>query len=190
MENNQEPNERRRPAIRAATAADAAGVHAIYAPVVRDTVISFEYDVPDETEMRRRITATLDGGFPWLVADDDGVVIGYAYAGPFRARTAYSWTCEVSVYIHESHRGRGVAVLLYERLFEVLRALNYRVAVAGATWPNHASEKLHLRLGFRQVGLFEGIGWKSGVAHDVVFWQLDLAPRDGEAQPILPFRGL
>jgi L-amino acid N-acyltransferase YncA len=160
---------RRRPVVRGATLDDAAGVHAIYAPVVRDTVISFEYDVPDVHEMRSRIAKIRDAGYPWLVADDEGVVIGYAYAGPFRNRKAYDWTCEVSVYVHAAHRGRGVGVVLYERLFAVLKAQGFRAAVAGATWPNAASEALHLHFGFRQVALFPGIGWKFGAWHDVIF---------------------
>lgn len=169
---------RRRPVIRAAVPADAPGVLAIYGPVVRDTVISFEYDVPDEAEMRGRIVKTLGAGYPWLVACDDDVVTGYAYAGPFRARTAYDWTCEVSVYVHANHRGRGIGALLYERLFGLLREQGFRAVVAGATWPNRASEALHLGFGFRQVGLFPGIGWKAGEWHDVIFWQLDLHGRD------------
>jgi L-amino acid N-acyltransferase YncA len=175
------------PTIRAANPGDAAGVHAIYAPVVRDTVISFEYDAPDVGEMRSRIAKVQDAGYPWLVADDDGVVIGYAYAGPFRSRTAYDWTCEVSVYIHHDHRGRGIGALLYGKLFAVLRRQGFRVAIAGATWPNRASEALHLRFGFRQVGLFPGIGWKQGAWHDVIFWQLDLADANSGAPGITSF---
>lgn len=179
---------RRRPAVRGATLEDAAGVHAIYAPIVRGTTISFEYDVPTVDEMRSRIARIRDGGYPWLIADDGGDVVGYAYAGPFRSRRAYDWTCEVSVYVHAAQRGRGIGGMLYERLFAVLRRQGFRVAVAGATWPNAASEALHLQFGFRQVGLFPGIGWKFDAWHDVIFWQLELRGRDVEARPVEPFR--
>lgn len=146
-----------RPVIRSVRHDDAGGVHAIYAPIVRNTVISFEYAVPDVAEMEARIARIRVSGYPWLVADD-GVVVGYAYAGPFRNRTAYDWTCEVSVYIHDDQRGRGVGGLLYERLFTVLRAQGFRAAVAGAIWPNAASAALLRRFSCREIGIFPGVG--------------------------------
>lgn len=149
---------RRLPVIRSVRHDDAAGVHAIYAPIVRDTVSCFEYAVPDVAEMEARIARIRASGYPWLVADDDGVVVGYACAGPFRNRTAYDWTCEVSVYIHDDQRGRGVGGLLYERLFTVLRAQGFRAAVAGAIWPNAASAALLRRFSCREIGIFPGVG--------------------------------
>jgi L-amino acid N-acyltransferase YncA len=136
--------------------------------------------------MGSRIVKTRQAGYPWLVADDDGVVIGYAYAGPFRNRNAYDWTCEVSVYVHERYRGRGIGSMLYARLLAVLKAQGFRATIGGATWPNRASEALHLQFG-RQVGLFPRIGWKFGAWHDVMFWQLDLAAADTAPTPFAPF---
>jgi len=168
--------------LRRATRADAPGVLAIYGPVVRDTWISFEEVVPDEAELADRI-ATIGARFPWLVAERDGQVAGYAYATTFRARAAYRWTVESSVYVHEAHRGAGLARALMEALIDVLRALGHRKVVAGATMPNDASVRLHEALGFELVGTFPGVGLKFGAWHDVRFWALDLGAPAGDAAP-------
>lgn len=138
--------------------------------------------VPDEAELADRI-ATIGERFPWLLAERDGQVAGYAYATTFRARAAYRWTAESSVYVHGAHRGVGLARALMEALLDVLRALGYRKVVAGATMPNDASVRLHEALGFELVGTFPGVGQKFGAWHDVRFWVLDLGARAGDAAP-------
>lgn len=160
---------------------DAPAIQAIYAPVVRDTAISFEYEAPDVPEMERRIAKVL-ASRPWLVYRSGGEVLGYAYATGYRERRAYDWNVEVSVYVREDARGRGVARHLYGRLFHLLRALNYRQVIAGATIPNVASERLHASFGFQRMGVLPRAGYKFGQWHDVIFWYLPLQVRTSEAQ--------
>jgi len=159
--------------IRLATPEDAAAVQAIYAPIVRESSTSFELDPPGVDEMRRRIEETLKR-FPWLVYESEHGVTGYAYAGTFRARPAYQWTVEVSVYIREDARGQGIGRALYEALFDFLRRQGFRNAVAGIALHNPASVRLHERLGFRKVGVFHRVGYKFSAWHDVAWWELPL----------------
>lgn len=159
--------------IRLATPADAPGVHAIYAPVVRDTVVSFEWTPPSVAEMAARIEK-ITAVRPWLVYEPDKEVLGYVYASTFRDRAAYDWGPEVSVYVHPKAHRRGVARGLYTALFEVLKLQGYCTVVAGATVPNPPSEELHRSLGFGTIGRYPGAGFKFGGWHDVAFWFLRL----------------
>lgn len=159
--------------VRDATAADAAACAAIYAPYVRDTSISFESEPPDEAEIARRID-DYARSHAWLVALKDDVVVGYAYASPHRAREAYRYSAEVSVYLDPSVQGGGVATALYRTLFERLGARGYRRAFAGITLPNEPSERFHRRFGFETVGTFRRVGWKQGQWRDVLWLQSDI----------------
>jgi phosphinothricin acetyltransferase len=159
-------------------------MQAIYAPVVRDTAISFEYEAPCITEMEARMAKVL-ASRPWLVYREGGEVLGYAYAGTFRERRAYDWSVEASVYVRADARGRGVGRTLYETLFEVLRAQNYCQVIAGATLPNDASERLHAALGFTRIGIFPSVGYKFGKWHDVIFWSLALRDVTGTAPGLI-----
>jgi L-amino acid N-acyltransferase YncA len=161
--------------VRLATAADAAGVQAIYAPFVAGTAVSFEVDLPTVDEMRRRIEQTL-ARWPWLVCDADGEVAGYAYGSLHRDRTAYQWSADVSVYIAAAHRRGGVGRALYTALLRLLRLQGYCNAYAGITLPNSASVGLHETLGFRPVGVYEEVGFKLGAWHGVGWWHLVLQP--------------
>jgi L-amino acid N-acyltransferase YncA len=161
---------------------DAAACAAIYAPYVEDGAVSFEEQAPDAAEVAariRRVTAT----HPWLVAERDGEVVGYAYGCPHRERPAYRWSADVSVYLGAAHTGQGVGRALYEALFERLRAQRFRMACAGITLPNPASVALHERLGFAPVGVYREIGWKQGAWRDVAWYQLELAPPGGNPPP-------
>lgn len=170
--------------IRLATEHDADQITAIYAPIVRDTAISFEFEPPSADEMRQRIRLVLQQ-LPWLVLDRDGAVLGYAYASKHRERAAYQWSVDVSVYIHEVARRTGVGRALYTSLFAVLALQGYRNAYAGATLPNAGSVALHESLGFERVGVYRSVGYKAGVWHDVIWWQRPLQPRsDPPAPPI------
>lgn len=164
--------------------ADAAACAQVYAPYVRDTVISFEAHPPDEQEMRRRIERT-SARYPWLVAEVDGRVAGYAYAGPHRERAAYRWAAEVAIYVDSGHRGQGIGRALYEELFERLRGQGLRMLCAGVTLPNPASVALHEALGFERVGVYRQIGWKAGAWHDVAWYQRPLG-EDGSSPPAEP----
>src|SRR4051812_12856474 len=110
--------------IRVANPSDAEAIAAIYAPIVRDTTISFEIEPPTQEEMARRIIKTLES-YPWLVAAREGQVIGYAYAGKHRERAAYRWSADVSAYVAERARRSGAARALYERLIAILKAQGF-----------------------------------------------------------------
>lgn len=169
--------------IRIATDDDARAVLEIYAPVVRETAISFEFEPPSLEEMRRRIAATLEG-WPWLVCEKDGGLLGYAYADRHRTRAAYQWAADVSVYIAETARRAGVGHALYASLLRLLDLQGYYLVCAGITLPNPGSVGLHEALGFRLVGVYREVGWKFGAWHDVGWWQLTL--RDRAQQPAPP----
>jgi phosphinothricin acetyltransferase len=163
---------------------DAAACAAIYAPSVEATPISLEVVPPDATEFARRI-ATYSATHQFLVAEEGGEVLGYAYACRWAERPGYDWAVETSVYIGAEHQGRGVGRALYAELFERLTAQGYRIAVAGVTLPNPASIALHETMGFEPIGALRNIGFKDGRWHDVGYWQRDLAPL-GEGDPAPP----
>ncbi len=140
---------------------------------MRDTAVSFETSEPDAVQMRQRIAAAL-ATHAWLVLEDDGVVRGYAYAGPFMARPAYRWACSVSVYLESGRRRTGAGRSLYSALFSRLASRGFREALAGIALPNDASVGLHHALGFTDVGTYRRVGWKLGRWHDVAWTQRDL----------------
>jgi L-amino acid N-acyltransferase YncA len=160
--------------VRDASAADAEACAAIYAPYVTDSAITFEIDPPGPDEMASRI-AQAQSTHAWLVAEDEGRVVGYAYGGPMKPRAAYRWSCEVSVYLEPGRRRTGAGRALYEALFTRLTERGYRTAVAGMTLPNPASEGLHKSLGFEAIGTYRNIGWKLDNWHDVAWVQRPLA---------------
>jgi phosphinothricin acetyltransferase len=167
--------------IRIATAADAAAVQAIYAPVVTDTVISFEMEAPTVAEIARRIEHTLPH-LPWLVGlDEQGRVNGYVYASRHRERAAYQWAVDVSAYVRADARGQGVGKRLYTVLLHELATLGYCQAFAGITLPNAGSVALHESMGFTPLGVFRDVGHKLGRWHDVGWWQLTLQRPDPPA---------
>lgn len=169
------------PELRLARPSDAAGILAIYGPIVETTAVSFELQVPTRAEMASRIDAVV-ASHPWLVCIENEELVGYAYATPFRARPAYAWAAETSVYVAESHRRLGVARALMEALLDLLRLAGYQRAVAGIALPNETSVGLHEALGFAQVGTFERVGRKHGAWHAVGFWDLALAA-DEDPEP-------
>ncbi len=161
---------------------DAAACAAIYAPAIEGSAISFEETPPGAAEIAERMRAYRET-HPWLVAERDGEVVGYAYACPHRGRAAYRWSADVSVYVAAGERGRGHGRALYAELFERLRRQGLHVACAGITLPNEASIGLHEALGFRPIGVFREIGFKEGAWRDVGWWQLELAPAPAGAPP-------
>ncbi len=177
-------------AIRLAKPDDAAAIAAVYAPIVRDTVISFELDPPDGAEIERRLREH-EGVLPWLVGETDGALAGYVYAGPHRGRWAYQWAVEVSVFVHADHRRRGVGSRLYAALFDLLIRQGYARAFAGITMPNDASVALHRAMGFGAVGTYKRVGYKFGAWHDTSWWQRPLRDwGDAEPTPPVPLREL
>lgn len=171
--------------LRFASLRDAEAVAAIYAPVVRTTAISFEAVPPAPEEMRARI-AGQPADKPWIVSEVDGAVAGYAYASTFRARAAYRFGAEVTVYVAERARRRGVGRALYRALMRLLTSQGYRRAFAGITLPNDASVALHRALGFTAAGVVHAAGFKFDRWHDVGFFERELAPLDIPAHDPLP----
>jgi L-amino acid N-acyltransferase YncA len=150
---------------------------------VLGTTITFETDPPSAGEMAERIAAA-QRAHAWLVLEHGNQVVGYAYGAPFKARAAYRWACEVSVYVEPGRRRTGAGRALYEALFDRLRERGYLRAAAGMTLPNDASEGLHRALGFTPVGTYRRIGWKHGAWRDVAWMQLDLGgDQDPPAEP-------
>jgi len=156
--------------IRAATAADAAALLDIYRPFVEATAVSFETEVPTVDAFAARIDKAL-ARWQWLVAEADGRVLGYAYGSTHRERAAYRWSVEVSAYVAEHGRRRGVGRMLYLRLFDALAQQGYCNAYAGVALPNPASIALHRSVGFAPIGTFEAVGRKFGRWHDVAWFQ-------------------
>lgn len=185
------------PADTSAALTTAAALLEIYAPIVRDTAISFEREAPDAAEFAGRLASFAATHSCWIARDGDGP-IGYAYAAAFRQRVCYDWSVETSVYLHPRARGRGLARALMERVIADCRRQGRRLAIAGIVLPtgckrsrlhrapcdprlpenNRPSVELHERLGFRFVGRFKGVGSKFGRCYDVGFWQLPLGRGD------------
>jgi L-amino acid N-acyltransferase YncA len=176
-------HDRGNPNVRDALEQDAAACAAIYAPYVTDTAITFETEPPSPADMAARI-ATAARAHAWLVLEQDGRVVGYAYGGRFNSRAAYRWACEVSVYLEPGRRRTGAGRALYNELLPRLAACGFRIAVAGMTLPNDASLGLHRAMGFEHVGIYRRIGFKLGSWHDVAWTQRLLA--DGEGPPSPP----
>jgi phosphinothricin acetyltransferase len=167
------------PAVRLADPArDAAAVAAIYRPAVESSIATFEEVAPDPTEMARRIAAVLPRT-PWLVAELEETVVGYAYASIHRERAGYRWSVDISVYVAGSHHGQGIGRALYGELIPILRRQGFVNAYAGIALPNPASVALHEAVGMRRIGIYERIGFKFGAWHDVAWYGLRLADPNG-----------
>lgn len=165
------------PVVRACSSPDLPAVQAIYAHHVLNGTGTFEIDPPSLTEITARHAAITEAGLPWLVAEIDGAVAGYAYAGPFRTRAAYARTLEDSIYVAANAAGRGIGRALLLRLLDEAAAWGARelLAVIGDS-QNHASIRLHEAAGFRSVGVFTGVGRKFERWLDVVLMQRSLGP--------------
>lgn len=175
--------------IRPIEISDAEKVLEIYRPFIENTNITFEYTVPNLNEWKERIY-TVSKQFPWLVADLDGEILGYAYAAKHRDRIAYSWCCEASVYLSDKAQGKGLAKILYEKLFEILKIQGYINVYAILTSPNPKSEKFHENFGFNNVGRFYKAGFKLGEWHNTRWMQLHLNEHEIPPREIIPFSEL
>ncbi|HEY5227110.1 MAG TPA: arsinothricin resistance N-acetyltransferase ArsN1 family B [Opitutaceae bacterium] len=164
--------------IRLATKEDAPQIAAIYRPFCEDNCVSFETEAPGADEVASRIEK-IRKRYPWLVDERDGRIAGYAYASPHRERAAYRWAVEVTVYIHDEYRRKGVGQALYLELFKRLKEQGLYKAYAGVLVPNPASQAFHESMGFKLVGIYEKIGYKLGAWLDVGWWVLSLQPESG-----------
>lgn len=174
--------------VRHATADDAAGCLSVYAPFADHTAISFEDRAPTLAEFRQRIER-INRTHGFLVAEDSGRIAGFAYGGQHRTRLSYRWAAEVSVYLGEDYRGRGLGRALYEPLFALLEEQGYRTLLAGISVPNPESVGLHRALGFDEVGVYRRIGWKAGAWRDVMWLSRQLGPDTAESEQPPPSPG-
>ena len=164
--------------IRLAKKSDAAALLAIYAPYVENTAITFEYEVPTIEDFANRIEKTL-GKHPYLVAEEDGLILGYAYASTYYARAAYDWAVELSVYVSQDTRGKGVGSKLYDELEGLLDQMGYMHFLACISLPNEDSLAFHAKRGYQQVAHFPKIGYKFERWHDIVWLQKSLEKQAG-----------
>ncbi|EIM25292.1 GNAT family N-acetyltransferase [Microvirga lotononidis] len=173
--------------VRPSSESDLEAVTAIYGHAVRHGTASFELDPPDRAEMARRRATILEGGYPYLVAEQDGAILGYAYAGAYRTRPAYRSTVEDSIYVAPSAQGQGIGRLLLAALIEECEARDFRlmVAVIGDE-ESKGSIGLHRSLGFEPVGILKGIGYKHGRWLSTVLMQRPLGrgTREAPTRPI------
>ena len=171
-------------AIRTATLSDALAIAAIYAPYVEKTAISFEYDAPDDEEMRHRLEKTLPS-YPWLVAEQDGIVVGYAYLSPFKERAAYRWAAETSIYVEWNHRQSGVGRLLHDALEQEAKACGILNLNACIAFREDMDERLpsgsisfHQRMGYTTVAHFHQCGLKFRRWYDIVWMEKIIGPHE------------
>jgi len=159
--------------IRTVELTDAAAICEIYNYYINNTDITFEEILLTQNEMESRIkniTETL----PWVVWEEEGIVVGYAYASLWKTRSAYRFSAELSVYIDKDSKGKGIGTKLYEEVIKEVKAKGYHSVVGGIALPNEASVGLHEKLGFKKVAHFEQIGFKHNTWLDVGYWQLFL----------------
>ena len=169
--------------IRPAREGDAEAIARIYNHYVLNTVITFEEEAVSIAEMAARIAEIGSFGFPWLVAEREGKVVGYAYATRWHGRSAYRYSVESTVYLAHDAVGQGLGTRLYEALLSRLEELGLRVVIGGIALPNRESVALHEKLGMRQVAHFREVGFKLGRWIDVGYWQA-LLPRDATTSPV------
>ena len=179
--------------IRTAAPDDAEEILKIYAPYVENTAISFEYEVPGLEEFRGRIENTLKK-YAYLVAEIDGKIAGYAYAAPFKARAAYGWSVETTIYLDEAQKNRGIGKKLYQALEDVSRAQNILNLNACIAWPETEEECLqmnspsfHEHMGYRLVGKFHRCGYKFDRWYHMIWMEKLIGEHTSNPAPVIPF---
>lgn len=171
--------------VRLARTAEAAAIAELYRPYVEQSRISFEEEAPNADEMERRIEGERPGFHPWLVAEDERGLLGFASSGPFRSRRAYRWSVETGIYLAAHAQGRGIGRGLLNALTQLLERQKYVAAIGAIALPNAPSVRLHEALGFVAAGTYRATGFKMGEWIDVGLWQKDLAPREpAPAEPL------
>ena len=175
--------------IRIAELEDAPALVEIYTPYVRDTAITFEYEVPTTREFSDRIRHTLEK-YPYLVAEEEGCILGYAYASAFKVRAAYAWSVETSLYVRHDLRRQGLGSALHRALEEQLRRQHVCNLCACITYPNPASIAFHERQGYQLTAHFHRSGFKLGAWHDMVWMERELCPHTIPPLPFIPFSQL
>lgn len=172
--------------IRVAVPEDASELLKIYTPYVTDTAVTFEYEVPEVEEFAGRIWETLKR-YPYLVVEEAGNVLGYSYASSFKARAAYAWSVETSIYLYRDVKRRGIGAALYRELEGLLSRQNVCNLCACITYPNPESIGFHEKSGYRTVAHFSSAGFKLGAWHDIVWMEKKLCPHGVPPMPFIPF---
>lgn len=175
--------------IRPAAFADAEQLLGIYAPYIEHTSYTFEYDVPSLEEFCRRIKE-ISEKYPWLVYEENGKILGYAYGGPLYTRSAYQWTVEDSVYISPEAKGKGIGTLLLEKLLDILKKQGFCVCYSLIVSDNIPSLKMHEKFGFSKCGFAENTGFKFGEWHSIVTLEKRLNKPPSLPKPVIPFSKL
>lgn len=160
--------------LRPATAADAPAIAAIYNHYVVHTIVTFEEEAVSDAEMAQRIAEVGGLNLPWFVWDENGHVLGYAYASRWKSRCAYRYSVESSIYIDKDAVGRGLGRKLYDALIAALRERKIHSVIGGIALPNEASVGISEKLGFQKIGHFKEVGWKFNQWIDVGYWELIL----------------
>ena len=171
--------------IRLASADDADGIRVVYAPFI-DTPVTFEEEVPSCEAYRERIVRICEK-YPCLVAEEDGRIVGFAYAHELRERIAFQWNAELSVYLAPAAQGRGAGSCLYAALLELLRLTGIKAVYGVVTSPNPASERLHRAFGFALMGVQPHAGFTCGAWHNVAWYVREIAPFEDAPAPPAPF---
>ncbi len=172
--------------IRIANADDATAIHAIYAPSITEGVATFETVLPGVETMRERMRTRLQH-YPWLVWEEAGEVLAYAYAGRFRERAAYDWIAETSIYVRTDAQRRGIARQLYATLLQAMRLQGINQAVGVITLPGTTSVAMHESMGFAPAGVWQRCGYKLGQWWDVGVWQKPLQDPSNPPPSVIPF---
>lgn len=184
-QDNVAENRRSDGVIRMATPEDASEIYAIYEPYILNTTVTFEYDrIP--LEMFQNRMKTIMKKYPWLVYETDGEILGYAYASDFHERAAYSWDCELSIYLKENVRGRGIGTALYASLLEILEKQGYYQVYALISMPNPDSIVFHEKFGFTLDGIHKKTGYKFQRWIDLALLSKSLRSCEGEPEPVKP----
>lgn len=182
--------------IRVANVDDAEEILKIYAPYVEKTAISFEYGVPSLSEFKSRIEITLKK-YPYLVATSDGKIVGYTYCGVFKARAAYDWSVETTIYLDESYKGQGIGRRLYSELEAYLKKmniLNLNACIATCDVEDehltNGSSKFHEKMGYKLVGQFTNSGYKFNTWYNMIWMEKMIGEHDSNPKAIIPFSEL
>jgi L-amino acid N-acyltransferase YncA len=175
--------------IRLSEEKDVPEILKIYAPFILNSIVSFEMVVPGREEFAARIK-NIQQALPWLVCEYGGSIAGYAYAADHRSRKAYQWTKELSVYVHDDFKHRGIGTALYVTLLELLKIQGVSNCLAGISLPNEHSVRFHEKLGFRKIGVYHQVGFKSGKFCDVGWWELFIADKDKIPGEIIPINAI
>lgn len=162
--------------IRSVTSSDIPAITAIYNHYISHSAVTFEEDIIDDSEMKTRIEHVTQR-LPWLVYVEDDLVTAYAYATPWKARSAYRYSVETSIYVDHRSQKRGIESALYSRLMDELVNRNFHTIIGGITLPNIGSIRLHEKLGFKKIAEFEEVGFKFGEWRNVGYWQLTLSEK-------------